>query len=334
LDRRSVVEMDVLWLDQSDVKNVIDMPLTLSAVENGFREHGLKKVQMPPKSYLYFENHNGDLRTMPSFMEEKDIAGVKIVNVHPDNREKGLPTVMAVIVLNSTETGAPLAIMDGTHVTDMRTGAAGGVAAKYLARKDSHVVGMVGTGGQARTQLLALSEVMDIEEVKITCRNTGHCDSFEKDMKKVVRCDFKRKQSIKDVCDCDVLVTTTPVREPVVKAEWIHEGTHINAIGADAVGKQELESSIMKKARIIVDDIVQASHSGEVNVPLSQGVISESDIHAELGEIVAGVKKGRLSDDDITIFDSTGLAVQDLVTANMVYTKALELGIGKKVKLF
>ncbi|MDI3486153.1 MAG: alanine dehydrogenase [Methanolobus sp.] len=326
--------MDVLWLDQSDVKNVIDMPLTLSAVENGFREHGLKKVQMPPKSYLYFENHNGDLRTMPSFMEEKDIAGVKIVNVHPDNREKGLPTVMAVIVLNSTETGAPLAIMDGTHVTDMRTGAAGGVAAKYLARKDSHVVGMVGTGGQARTQLLALSEVMDIEEVKITCRNTGHCDSFEKDMKKVVRCDFKRKQSIKDVCDCDVLVTTTPVREPVVKAEWIHEGTHINAIGADAVGKQELESSIMKKARIIVDDIVQASHSGEVNVPLSQGVISESDIHAELGEIVAGVKKGRLSDDDITIFDSTGLAVQDLVTANMVYTKALELGIGKKVKLF
>jgi alanine dehydrogenase len=334
LDRRSVVEMDVLWLDQSDVKNVIDMPLTLSAVENGFREHGLKKVQMPPKSYLYFENHNGDLRTMPSFMEEKDIAGVKIVNVHPDNREKGLPTVMAVIVLNSTETGAPLAIMDGTHVTDMRTGAAGGVAAKYLARKDSHVVGMVGTGGQARTQLLALSEVMDIEEVKITCRNTGHCDSFEKDMKKVVSCDFKRKQSIKDVCDCDVLVTTTPVREPVVKAEWIHEGTHINAIGADAVGKQELESSIMKKARIIVDDIVQASHSGEVNVPLSQGVISESDIHAELGEIVAGVKKGRLSDDDITIFDSTGLAVQDLVTANMVYTKALELGIGKKVKLF
>jgi alanine dehydrogenase len=334
LDRRSVVEMDVLWLDQSDVKNVIDMPLTLSAVENGFREHGLKKVQMPPKSYLYFEKHNGDLRTMPSFMEVKDIAGVKIVNVHPDNREKGLPTVMAVIVLNSTETGAPLAIMDGTHVTDMRTGAAGGVAAKYLARKDSHVVGMVGTGGQARTQLLALSEVMDIEEVKITCRNTGHCDSFEKDMKKVVRCDFKRKQSIKDVCDCDVLVTTTPVREPVVKAEWIHEGTHINAIGADAVGKQELESSIMKKARIIVDDIVQASHSGEVNVPLSQGVISESDIHAELGEIVAGVKKGRLSDDDITIFDSTGLAVQDLVTANMVYTKALELGIGKKVKLF
>jgi alanine dehydrogenase len=326
--------MDVLWLEQADVKTVINMPLTLSAVENGFREHGMKKVQMPPKSYLYFHKHNGDLRTMPSFMEEQDIAGVKIVNVHPDNREKGFPTVMAVIVLNSTETGAPLAIMDGTHITDMRTGAAGGIAAKYLARPDSHVVGMVGTGGQARTQLLALAEVMDIEEVKITCRNTAHCASFETDMKRFMSCDFTRKDAIKDVCDCDVLVTTTPVREPVVMSEWVNEGTHINAIGADATGKQELDSTLLKRSKIIVDDIVQASHSGEINIPLSKGVISQSDIHAELGEVVAGIKHGRQSDEDITIFDSTGLAVQDLVTANIVYTKAAEMGIGKKIKLF
>ncbi|SFM20351.1 alanine dehydrogenase [Methanolobus profundi] len=326
--------MDVLWLEQSEVKSVIDMPLTLSAVENGFREHGLKKVQMPPKSYLYFDKHNGDLRTMPSFMEGEDIAGVKIVNVHPDNREKGLPTVMAVIVLNSTETGAPIAMMDGTHITDMRTGAAGGVAAKYLARPDPHVVGMVGTGEQARTQLLALAEVMDIEEVKITSRNVSHCDAFEKDMKQYISCDFTKKANIRDVCDCDVLVTTTPVREPVVMSEWINEGTHINAIGADAMGKQELESALLKRSRIIVDDIVQASHSGEINVPMSSGDISESDISAELGEVVAGVKTGRRSDEDITIFDSTGLAVQDLVTANMVYRKALEMGIGKRIKLF
>ncbi|WP_342305477.1 alanine dehydrogenase [Methanolobus sp. ZRKC5] len=326
--------MDILWLEQSDVKTVIDMLLTLSAVENGFREHGLKKVQMPPKSYLYFNEHNGDLRTMPSFMGEQDIAGVKIVNVHPDNREKGLPTVMAVIVLNSTETGAPLAIMDGTYITDMRTGAAGGVAAKHLARPDSHVVGMVGTGGQARTQLLALSEVMEIEEVKVTCRDLSHCDAFEKDMREVVNCNFTKKRSIKDVCDCDVLVTTTPVREPVVMSEWIHEGTHINAIGADAMGKQELDPALLKRSRIIVDDIVQASHSGEINVPLSKGLISGSDIHAELGEVVAGVKQGRQSDEEITIFDSTGLAVQDLVTANIAYTKAVEMGIGKKIKLF
>ncbi|WP_406656995.1 alanine dehydrogenase [Methanolobus sp. ZRKC2] len=326
--------MDILWLNQSDVKGVLDMSSTLLAVESGFREHGLNKVQMPPKSYLYFKKHNGDLRTMPSFMEEQDIAGVKIVNVHPENREKGLPTVMAVVVLNSTETGAPLAIMDGSYLTDMRTGASGGVAAKYLARPDSNVVGMVGLGDQARTQLCALSKVMDIEEVKITCRKPSSCDAFVKEMQPFANCDFAKKDSIKEVCDCDILVTTTPVRNPIVMSEWVQEGTHINAIGADAMGKQELDSSLLKRSKVVVDDIIQASHSGEINVPVSSGIFSKTDIYAELGEVVAGIKPGRESDEEITIFDSTGLAVQDLVTANMVYEKALEKGMGKKLELF
>jgi alanine dehydrogenase len=326
--------MDILWLNQSDVKSVLDMPSAMLAVESGFREHGLRKVQMPPKSYLYFKKHNGDLRTMPSFMEEQDIAGVKIVNVHPDNREKGLPTVMAVVVLNSTQTGAPLAIMDGTYLTDMRTGAAGGVAAKYLARPDSTVIGMVGTGDQARTQLLALLQSFDIGQVKITCRKPGSCDAFMNQMQQSLNCDIILTDSIRDVCDCDILVTTTPVRSPLVKSEWVHEGTHINAIGADAAGKQELESSLLKRSKVVVDDIVQASHSGEVNVPISTGVFSEADIYAELGELVAGIKPGRESDEEITIFDSTGLAIQDLVTANMVYGMALESGIGRKLEMF
>ncbi|MDK2911724.1 MAG: alanine dehydrogenase [Methanolobus sp.] len=326
--------MHILWLTQSDVRSLLDMPSAMEAVESGFREHGLKKVQMPPKSYLYFTRHNGDLRTMPSFLEGQDIAGVKIVNVHPHNREKGFPTVMAVVVLNSTETGAPLAIMDGTYLTDMRTGAAGGVAAKYLARPDSRVVGMVGTGDQARTQLLALSQFMDIEEVRITCRNLSNCASFEKEMSRVVSCDFVRTDSIKEVCRCDVLVTTTPVRSPIVKSEWVREGTHINAIGADAAGKQELESALLKRAKVVVDDVIQASHSGEINVPISSGTFSEADIYAELGEVIAGIKPGRRSDEEITIFDSTGLAVQDLVTADLVYRKALENGVGKRMELF
>lgn len=326
--------MDVLWIDQSDVQSLLDMPSAIEAVEKGFKQHGLKKVQMPAKSYIYFEKHNGDLRTMPVYMEEEDIAGVKIVNVHPDNCQRGLPTVMAVVVLNSTQTGAPLVIMDGTLLTDMRTGAAGGVAAKYLARKDSHVVGMIGVGDQARTQLLALSLVLDIQEVKLTCRNMEHCDHFEKDMSHMMSCEFLKKDKIQDVCDCDILVTTTPVREPLVMSEWVQEGTHINAIGADAKGKEELDPGLLLRATVIVDDMVQASHSGEVNVPLSKGMITRKDICCELGEIVAGIRPGRRSDDEITIFDSTGLAVQDIVTANMIYRKALEQGIGQDIRMF
>ncbi|MFQ6119775.1 MAG: ornithine cyclodeaminase family protein, partial [Methanosarcinales archaeon] len=150
----------------------------------------------------------------------------------------------------------------------------------------------------------------------------------------VVGCDIIPKESVESVCKCDILVTTTPVRSPIVKKEWISEGVHINAIGADAKGKQELDSNILKRAKIVVDDLAQASHSGEINVPLSNGIISLQDIYGELGEIIAGIKRGREEDNEITIFDSTGLAVQDVATANLIYKKAIEIDLGRWLKLF
>jgi alanine dehydrogenase len=303
-------------------------------VEEAFRQHGLKKVQMPSKLYLYFKNHNGDLRTMPAYLEEQDITGVKIVNVHPDNPKKGLPTVMGLVILNSTKTGAPLAIMDGTYLTDMRTGAAGGVAVKHLARRNSKTVGFVGTGNQARTQLLAINEIIDIREIKATSNSEKQTLEFKDDMELIIECEITAKKTIKEVCDCDILVTTTPSRQPIVMDEWILEGTHINAIGADAPGKEELDPRILKRARVVVDDISQASHSGEINVPFSNGLLSEKDIFCELGEVIMGRKKARIRNSDITVFDSTGLAIQDVVTANMVYQNALKKNIGITLKQF
>ncbi len=328
------MENQILWLNRKEVESLLDMNGTLKVVEEAFRQHGLKKVQMPSKLYLYFKKHNGDLRTMPAYLEEQDITGVKIVNVHPDNPKKGLPTVMALVILNSTETGAPVAVMDGTHLTDMRTGAAGGVAVKYLARKNSKVVGFVGTGNQARTQLMAINEVIDIEKVKITNLSEKSNLDFKAGMEKKIDCDITIKKNIKEVCDCDILVTTTPSREPIVMNEWISEGTHINAIGADAPGKEELDPKILKRAKVVVDDIPQASHSGEVNVPLSKKIISEKDICCELGEVITGKKKARIKDSDVTVFDSTGLAIQDIATANLVYQKALRANIGIKLQQF
>lgn len=328
------MENQILWLNRKEVELLLDMKGTLRVVEEAFRQHGLKKVQMPPKLYLYFKKHNGDLRTMPAYLEEQDITGVKIVNVHPNNPKKGLPTVMALVVLNSTETGVPIAVMDGTYLTDMRTGAGGGVAVKYLARKNSKKVGFVGTGNQARTQLMAINEIIDIEEVKATSTSEKSTLAFKEDMERKVKCDIVPKKSIMEVCDCDILVTTTPSREPIVMNEWISEGTHINAIGADAPGKEELDPKILKHAKIVVDDLPQASHSGEVNVPLSRGIIEEKDIFGELGEVIVGKKKARTKDSDITIFDSTGLAIQDVATANLVYRKAFKEKIGIKLQQF
>jgi len=326
--------MEVLWLAQEEVKSVVDMHSDMQVVERAFRQHGLGKVQMPPKSYLYYKAYNGDLRTMPAYLEEEDITGVKIVNVHPGNPMRNLPTVMALIILISPETGAPVAIMDGTYLTDIRTGAAGGIAAKYLARKDSKIIGLVGAGNQARTQLEALCEVFEPETVKINSRTKESCEQFIREMTDFVPCEIRYEDSIEKVCDCDILVTTTPTRKPIVKASWIKEGTHINAIGADAVGKEELDPELLIRSKIVVDDIVQALHSGEVNVPLSKHYISENDIHAQLGEVIVGLKPGRTSEEEITIFDSTGLAIQDVATAHMVYERAVREGLGRQVRMF
>jgi alanine dehydrogenase len=326
--------MEVLWLTQEEVKSVMDMHSDMQVVERAFRQHGLGKVQMPPKSYLYYTAYNGDLRTMPAYLEEEDITGVKIVNVHPGNPALGLPTVMALIVLISPQTGAPIAIMDGTYLTDIRTGAAGGIAAKYLARKDSKVIGLVGAGNQARTQLEALSEVFEPELVKVTSRTKESCEQFIREAADIISCEIRYEETIENVCDCDILVTTTPTRKPIVKAQWIKEGTHINAIGADAVGKEELDPELIIRSKIVVDDIVQALHSGEVNVPLSKHYISENDIHAQLGEVIVGLKPGRTSEEEITIFDSTGLAIQDVASAHLVYQRALSKGLGKQVRMF
>ncbi|MGA9187395.1 MAG: alanine dehydrogenase [Methanosarcina sp.] len=326
--------MEVLWLAQDEVKSVMDMHSDMQVVERAFRQHGLGRVQMPPKSYLYYTAYNGDLRTMPAYLEDENITGVKIVNVHPGNPDRGLPTVMALIILISPETGAPVAIMDGTYLTDIRTGAAGGIAAKYLARKDSKVIGLVGTGNQAKTQLEALFEVFDPELVKITSRTKESCEQFIREMADITPCEIRYEEEVEEVCNCDILVTTTPTRKPIIKAQWIKEGTHINAIGADAVGKEELDPELLIRSKIVVDDIVQALHSGEVNVPISKHYISENDIHAQLGEVITGLKPGRTSEEEITIFDSTGLAIQDVASAHLVYVRAVSKKLGKQVRMF
>ena len=324
--------MRVLLIPRKDVERIVSMKEVMEVVEEAFKAKGLGEVVMPPKVYVNFPK--GDFRVMPCYFPALGFGGVKIVNVHPENPEKyGLPTVMAVILLLDPETGKPVAIMDGTWITDMRTGAAGGIAAKYLARKDSKIVGMVGAGAQARTQLLALNEVFEIEEVRVCARTLAEAEEFKEKME-YLGLNILPKENVEDVVKgCDILVTTTPVTTPIVKNEWISEGMHINAIGADAPGKEELDPKILKRAKIVVDDFEQACHCGEVNVPLTKGIISEEDIYAELGEIIAGKKLGRLNDEEITIFDSTGLAIQDLATATLVYKKAKASNLGFEIEL-
>ena len=325
--------MKMRMLGINDVKQLLKMENTLKLVETAFKEKGLKRVQMPPKPYLYFVKYNGDLRIMPSYLEGLDEAGIKLVNVHPNNPQKyGLPTILATILLFDPKNGVPVCIMDGTWITAMRTAAATGIATKYLARKDAKTVGMIGAGYQAPFQLEALREVMEVELVKVYARRKDRVEKFAEEMRAKLGLDVEAMGTAEDaVKGADVLVMVTTSRAPVVNDEWVAEGMHINGVGADAPGKQELDPRILKRAKIIVDDWEQACHSGEVNVPLARGEMTREDIYCELGEIVAGLRLGRTSEDEITIFDSTGLSIQDVITGWHVLRMAEQRGVGREI---
>ncbi len=314
-------------IGRNEVEKLLAMPDVLAAVEKAFAS----EYEMPPKVYLPLEKYGGDFRAMPAWLDP--YCGVKWVNVHPGNPKKfGLPTVMATYILNDPKNALPLAVMDATLITNFRTGAAGGVATKHLANPDAGTLGLIGAGAQARTQAMAIVLARKIRQVRVFDLNAAKCEAFKEQMRPLLGCEVSVAQSAKEACDADVISTCTPARGPVVFKEWIRPGTHINAIGADAPGKQELDPAILQSAKIVVDNWEQASHSGEINVPLGKGLISRENIAAEMKEVVRG-KAVRKSKGDITLFDSTGLAVQDVATAALVYEQARRKKIGTEVDL-
>lgn len=310
----------MLLLNIREIEEHFSMDEALKAVEYAFKLEAEGQVIMPPKLYLDLPKYQGDFRAMPAYVN--GIVGVKWVSAYPNNWRHNLQSVVATVILSDPRTGYPLAIMDGTYITNIRTGAAGGVAVKYLARRDSSVIGMVGAGMQAKTQLLAISKVLPrIEEVKVFDQRSDTSVSYAKEMGTELDINIYPVETAEQAIEADIVVTTTPSKKPIVKRQYVKPGTHINAIGADARGKQEIEADLLNNAKIVVDNIEQASHSGEINVPLSKGLMGVENIYSTLGEIVANHKKGREDNEEITLFDSTGLAIQDIICGKLVYEK-------------
>ena len=321
-----------LYLTQDEVKQVLDMKSTLEAVEGGFREMGNDNIEMPPRVYLHFEK--GVLIAMPAYMPGLSAAGTKIVTVHPGNKKDyGLPAVIARIILNSPENGAPLAIMDGTYITALRTGAAGATGIKYLSKEDSTVAGVCGAGVQGRSQVMGLMEVRPgIKKVKVYDIIPEAKKAFAEEMKKLFpKVEFVPVDSAKTAAEgSDIVITCTPSPEAFIDGAWLKKGCHVSAIGADTAAKRELMTSVIQKCdKLVVDFIPQAFVVGDFAKPKEEGVITEDDIYAEMGEIVAGKKKGRTSPDEITLFKATGLAIQDVGTASKVLELAKKKGVGK-----
>lgn len=326
---------EVLILSQDEVESCLPMDKTIEAVREAYIAFAKGRVQLAPVAHLDVKQYNGEVDIKSGYVEDFGIIGTKIASGYYDNHKLGLPPGVAVIVLMDLKTSMPIAIMDGTHITAYRTGAAGAVAASVLARKNSKTVGIVGAGTQGRMQVLALRELFKIEEVRAWDLVGEIAERYAKEMSEDLGIDVNSFIDIEDVVrGADIVVTVTPSREALVKKEWIGEGVHINAIGADGPGKQELEPQIVAMAdKVVVDSLSQCRRIGEIQHALGQKLITENDVHAEIGQILIGEKSERETDSEITLFDSTGLAAQDIAAAYVVYKEAKEKGLGIITKL-
>jgi alanine dehydrogenase len=327
--------MKLLLLNDGDVARLVDTVEAVDVVEAAFAEFGEGRAQMPPKVYLDFPLQRGDLRAMPAAVGDR-FAGVKLINSHELNPSKGLPSVVGTYILFSQETGVPLCLMAATVLTAIRTGAASGVASRYMARPESSTLGLVGAGAQASYQFDGVAGQLAISDVLVWApeNDLARRDAFIQAMTMAhPTVTFRAAESAAEAAGAAVVCTTTPSRHPLFPADAVRPGTHINAVGADGPGKQELDPGLLLSSRVIVDEMYQAVHGGEVNVAIAGSLMRESDIAGTLPDVVIGRTPGRTSETEITVFDSTGLAIQDIAVATLVYDRALEAGAGSTIDL-
>jgi alanine dehydrogenase len=324
-----------LILSRTDIMGLVTPAEYAAGVEQAYRMHGEGRFYMDPKGHIVLDKYPGEWEAMPSYIEEPEAAACKWVSIRERNRERfDLPTVFSILIYTHPETGFPLAICDGSYHTVMRTGASAAVSAKWLARKDSRVLAIVGAGHMAEGTIETCNEMFPWEEVRVWSRSQATVDAFAAKYDGRFAFDLRPSTDLEQVVPgADVVVTITPARGPIVRDEWIAPGTHIAAVGADKGGDQELDPRILQRARIFVDDIRQCRTDGEINVPLTEGLIGEDDIAGEIGQVIVGKLAGRTSDEEITVFDSTGIALQDSATVPLEYERALAAGVGVEKKM-
>ena len=313
-----------LILSRSQIADLADMGEAVEAVAESFVAQAEGTAQMPPKVYLDLPEHHGDFRAMPASMD--GAAGVKWVNSHPENPVRhGLPSVMGVYILSDPETAYPEAILDATLLTALRTGAAAAVASRRLAIEAPATVGFVGSGVQATFLFTAHRAVYgDTFQALFADLDPARAQTLAGAL-------GGRAVSVEEASGADIVCTSTPSRSPVVERPWLAPHAHVNAMGADAEGKQELDPAILRDARVFIDEREQATHSGEINVPLARGDFAEADLAGTLGQALTdAVPVDRQA---LTVFDSTGLALQDLALARRLVARARELGAGTTVDI-
>lgn len=342
--------MEISVLSRADLTKILEMPAVIEGVKDVYKLKSQGKTVVWP----YLEHHFDEYKAVTDVKSgvvygDVNIHGLKMLNTFPLNSEKGLPTFTGMLMAFDSTSGMPLGIMDASYITCMRTGAAGAIGAAALARPDSRVLFVLGAGKQSIYQIAAalillpqLTKVYIADPLSME-NAVNFAASLPARLKEELAVDVKADgRSVEfsaagdmasALAESDVVITITPSRSPVLKKEWIRPGTHLSCVGADMLGKEEIEAEIFRGARIFCDDVDQCARVGECEIPVKTGVIKKEDIAGEIGKVLSGSIEGRRSAEEITIFDATGIALLDLVTAKTAITLARAKGLGQTVEI-
>lgn len=320
-----------LLLSEEDVRIVLSMEDLIAAMRTALEQFSTKRVEQPLRSVIEVGLQKAAFAVMPAFVTTPPGLGAKLVTVFPSNAGAGLPTHLATILLLDSMTGELVAIMDGRYITEARTAAVSAVSTDLLAREESSVLAIIGSGIQARSHVDALGRVRDLRTIRAWSQTPDRLEQFIRETEprtsaEVVRCSSAREA----VNGADVVVLATSAREPVVLGDWIREGTHICAVGACRPSEREMDTALVARARLFVDSRAGAlTEAGDVVMPMAEGAFDAGHILGELGEVLAGRIAGRRTAADVTIFKSLGMAVEDVAAAHLAYEKAAERGLGR-----
>jgi ornithine cyclodeaminase len=324
---------EVLILRQPEIRALLDPRACIAAMEQAFAAYSTGRAQLPSVIHLDIPEEDqsqkrGEIHIKAGYLHFGPYYAVKIVSGFPYNAQLGLSPNDGMVVVFDAHTGAPAAfLLDNGFITDFRTGAAGAVAAKYLARKKIAAVAVIGTGGQARYQVEMLALQRDFSELRLWGRDLRKAQACADDLSKcpaIPASNFAVAKSVQDAVEgADLVITVTASREPLVRAEWLKSGVTVIAVGSDAADKQELDVDVLARAdKIVADSSAQCLRLGEIHHAVERGTIKKEKIYAELGEITAGLKPGRTSEDEIIVCDLTGVGVQDVAAATLVLERA------------
>jgi ectoine utilization protein EutC len=324
--------MDITILTETDIRNCVQMDEeAITAVAGGFTRLAQGRATVPPIMRIDVPENNGEVDVKTAYIHGLDSFAIKIAAGFFDNRLLGLPTGSGLMILINAKTGNPQAILlDNGYLTDVRTGLAGAIAARHLARQSVKTAGVIGSGMQARYQIRALRLVRDFRRLIVYGIVPDEVDLYAKEMTQELGIEVIKADHPETVVrQSDIVVTTTPSHNPYLQAEWLHPGLHITCMGSDAEHKQEVHADVFSHVdRIACDLKSQCFRLGELHHALEAGIISPDDEIVELGELTSGSKPGRQTDDEITICDLTGVGVQDTAIARLAYHRATAKGLG------